>query len=64
MVVGEVPAHVVAYDDVAVCFLGDDPAAHGHVVVVPRRHTEDLRRCDGDLAGEIMLAVHRVAALL
>jgi histidine triad (HIT) family protein len=42
IVAGDVPAHVVLDDDVAVGFLDVRPLFPGHVLVVPRRHIETL----------------------
>jgi histidine triad (HIT) family protein len=39
---GELPAHVVLDDDVALGFLDVRPVFPGHVLVVPRHHVETL----------------------
>ena len=39
---GQVPAHVVLDDDVAIGFLDVRPLFPGHVLVVPRAHVETL----------------------
>lgn len=39
---GDVPAHVVLDDDVALGFLDARPLFPGHVLVVPRTHVETL----------------------
>ncbi|MGW4640425.1 HIT family protein [Sphaerisporangium sp. NPDC004334] len=47
---GEVPAHLVLADEVAVAFLDARPVFKGHVLVIPRDHAETL----GDLPGEAL----------
>jgi len=42
IVSGEVPAHVVVADEVAVAFLDARPVFKGHVLVVAREHAETL----------------------
>lgn len=42
IIAGDVPAHVVLDDDVALAFLDVRPVFHGHVLVVPRTHFETL----------------------
>ena len=39
---GEVPARIVAEDELTVSFMDISPATHGHALVVPRRHADDL----------------------
>jgi len=54
--VGETP-HVVAFRDIA-------PQAPTHILIVPRRHIEDvsaLSREDDALLGEMMAVAHQVA---
>jgi len=47
---GEVPAHIVYSDDVAIAFLDHRPVFHGHTLVAPRVHLETL----GDLPHELL----------
>ncbi|MET8157122.1 HIT family protein [Sphaerisporangium sp. NPDC005289] len=47
---GELPAHLVLADEVAVAFLDVRPVFKGHVLVIPRDHAETL----GDLPGEAL----------
>ncbi len=45
---GELPATVIAEDARAVAFMDIAPASAGHVLVVPRAHTPDLRTIPPD----------------
>jgi histidine triad (HIT) family protein len=62
IVAGELPAHVVLDDDVAMGFLDVRPLFHGHVLVVPKQHVELLTDLPTDLVGPLFERVQRVAA--
>jgi histidine triad (HIT) family protein len=61
IVAGNAPAEVVDEDEVTMSFLDIAPFTHGHVLVVPRLHTDDLWSVDEDTAAAVMRAAHRVA---
>jgi histidine triad (HIT) family protein len=61
IVAGDVPAHVVLDDDQALAFLDVRPLFHGHVLVVPRGHTELLTDLAPDLVGPLFQRVQAVA---
>ena len=42
IVVGELPATVVAADERALAFLDISPATRGHALVIPRAHSKDI----------------------
>jgi histidine triad (HIT) family protein len=42
IVVGELPATVVAADERALAFLDISPATRGHALVIPRAHSQDI----------------------
>ena len=42
IVVGELPAQIVAEDERTVAFMDINPATRGHLLVVPRAHSRDL----------------------
>jgi histidine triad (HIT) family protein len=42
IVAGELPATIVAQDELTVSFMDINPATRGHTLVIPRRHTRDL----------------------
>ena len=55
---------VVHEDDHTFAFLSNAPATEGHVLVLPRRHAEDLWSISADQAAGVMRSVHQVAALV
>lgn len=62
IVAGELPAHVVLDDEVALGFLDVRPLFPGHVLVVPRVHVETLTDLPADRVGPLFERVQRVAA--
>ncbi len=54
IVVGEIPAQVVARTEEAVAFRDLNPQAPVHVLVVPTRHLEAARDADGE-SGALLL---------
>jgi len=61
IIAGDIPAHVVLADDVAVAFLDARPVFKGHVLVVPRQHHETLIDLPTDMVGPVFARVQRVA---
>jgi histidine triad (HIT) family protein len=59
---GDVPAHVVLDDDVALGFLDARPLFPGHVLVVPRTHVETLTDLPAADVGPYFGRVQVVAA--
>ncbi|HWG65199.1 MAG TPA: HIT family protein [Streptosporangiaceae bacterium] len=64
IIAGEVPAHIVLDDDVAMGFLDRRPVFKGHVLVVPRQHFETLADLPEDLVGPLFNRVRRVSAVM
>lgn len=61
IVAGEVAAHVVLDDEVAVGFLDVRPLFHGHVLVVPRAHVETLADLPADAVGPLFERAQRLS---
>ena len=64
IVSGELPAHVVLDDDVALAFLDDRPLFAGHVLLVPRDHIAALPDLPMDQVGPYFERVQRIASAL
>lgn len=58
---GELPAHVVLDDEVALAFLDVRPLFPGHVLVVPRAHVETLPDLPHDQVGPYFERVQRLS---
>lgn len=61
IVAGEVPADMVYEDDRVVAFMDANPAADGHVLVVPRAHARNLLDISDEDAAAVGRATARVA---
>ena len=58
------PAHLVWEDDTTLAFLDINPAADGHVLVIPKIHASDIFDIEPDSIADVARTVHRVANLL
>lgn len=57
----EVPADVVYEDENAVAFLDIRPVSRGHILVVPKTHTENILVATDETLAETMKVVKKVA---
>lgn len=64
IVAGERAAHRLDEDERTVGFLDDNPAARGHLLVVPRAHVEALFGEDETIPTAVFRAVHRLTKAL
>ena len=64
IVAGQLEASVVAQTESAVAFLDLRQLVPGHVLVVPRRHVENIYEIDPIIAGDVMQLSVRVARAL
>jgi len=61
IVAGEIPAVKVLDEEQALAFMDINPASRGHLLVIPKRHAENIFEIpEGDLAA-VMKAVRRCA---
>ncbi|MFL5398626.1 MAG: HIT family protein [Myxococcales bacterium] len=58
---GEIPASFVLQEESVCAFLDTRPVFKGHVLVVPREHTDDLLSLSAPLISPVFTAVQRVA---
>jgi histidine triad (HIT) family protein len=61
ILIGELPATIVAEDERTVSFMDINPATPGHALVVPRKHVKDLLSIDAEELGAVVLAAQRLA---
>ncbi|GAA0433180.1 HIT family protein [Acrocarpospora corrugata] len=57
---GDKPGYIVFQDDSVAAFLDTRPVFKGHVLVVPRQHTETLTDLPADLVGPFFLRVQAI----
>ena len=61
IVSGHVPGTKVAEDDLTLTFMDINPAADGHMLVIPKFHSEDLLEIDAEDLTAVTLSAQRVA---
>ncbi|MFI4992743.1 MAG: HIT family protein [Solirubrobacterales bacterium] len=60
---GEIPATIVGEDERTVTFMDINPATRGHMLVIPRAHTEDLLSVGPEDLQAVALASQRQAVI-
>jgi histidine triad (HIT) family protein len=60
VITGEIPGEFVDSDDRTVTVMDINPATRGHVVVIPREHTEDLLAVSEEDLAATMGAARRI----
>jgi histidine triad (HIT) family protein len=63
IVAGTAPATKVAEDDLTLTFMDIHPATPGHMLVIPKRHSDDLLETEPDDLAATMHSARRAAAL-
>lgn len=61
MVAGDVPCVKVAEDDTTYAFMDVHPGSHGHLLVIPKRHSRDLLDIPADDLASVSRAAQRLA---
>ena len=61
---GEIPCHKVWEDENVLAFLDLNPATKGHVLVIPKKHLENIFDTDEITLGKMMKACREVSLLL
>jgi histidine triad (HIT) family protein len=57
IVAGSIPSELVAEDERVIAFMDVNPATRGHLLVVPRAHSTDLREIEPpDLTATMLMA--------
>ena len=62
VIAGEIPGEVVDSDERTITVMDINPATRGHVVVMPREHSENLLTVSEQDLNATMAAVRRIAA--
>lgn len=64
IVVGDLPATIVAEDEATVSLMDINPATRGHALVIPRAHSQDLLDISPDEFAAVAVSAKRLAARL
>lgn len=59
---GEIPSFKVYEDDLALAYLDINPFSRGHVLVIPKAHSQGLLDTDDDTLAAVIVRVRRIAA--
>ena len=62
IVAGEIPSNKVYEDQNILAFLDINPVAHGHILVIPKNHAQDIFDMHEDNAKAVMAAAKKVAS--
>ncbi len=60
----EIPCYKVYEDDQVIAFLDISQVTHGHTLVIPKKHYENIFVLDEAIAGELYKAVVKVSNIL
>ncbi|MBQ8110373.1 MAG: histidine triad nucleotide-binding protein [Clostridia bacterium] len=61
IIAGEIPGNVVYENDKVFAFRDINPQAPVHVLIVPKRHMDNILACDGETAAALTDAVRVIA---
>ncbi|MCA9384433.1 MAG: HIT family protein [Candidatus Nomurabacteria bacterium] len=62
IIAGKIPCEKVYEDDHVYAFLDIHPTNKGHVLVVPKKHSENLVDIDNETLSALIIAVKKIAA--
>ena len=60
----EIPAEIVYEDEATLAFIDIRPTAPGHVLVIPKQHSDGLHDADPVVLGAVIRTVQRLARVL
>lgn len=61
---GEIPCHKVWEDEEFLCFLDINSVIEGHVLVIPKKHCENVCDCDDELLGKLNVICKKIGLML
>lgn len=61
IIAGEIPSFKVYEDDEVIAFLDHTPTSHGHTLIVPKVHCNNLMDLPIDLASKIISVAQKIA---
>ncbi len=62
IIAGEIPGNTVFENDKVYAFRDINPQAPVHVLVVPKKHMDNILQCDAETAAALTDAVQQIAA--
>ncbi|MBR8462501.1 histidine triad nucleotide-binding protein [Campylobacter sp. faydin G-24] len=64
IIVGEIPCNKVIENDKFLAFHDINPKAPIHILIIPKKHFENIQEMEPDLMGEMLLFIQQVARLM
>lgn len=64
IVAGEIPSYKIYEDEKFFAFLDINPVNKGHVLIVPKKHSQNILEMEDSLAGEMMILVKKLGKQL
>ena len=61
IIAGDIPGNVVYENDKVFCFRDINPQAPTHVLIVPKKHMDNILQCDAETAAALTDAIRVVA---
>ena len=62
IIAGEIPGNAVFENDKVYAFRDINPQAPVHVLIVPKKHMDNILQCDAETAAALTDAVQKIAA--
>jgi histidine triad (HIT) family protein len=63
IIAGDIPCNKVYEDDKVLAFRDINPQAPVHVLIIPKKHMDNILQCDGETAAALVEAVGKVAEI-
>ena len=61
---GDIPGKFIYEDDILACFMDINPICDGHVLIVPKKHIEDVRSVDKDTLYHMFEVANKISEKL
>lgn len=64
IVKGEIPCHKIWEDKDFLCFLDIDQISKGHILVIPKKHFDNVSECEDKTLGKLNIICKKMGLLL
>ena len=61
---GDIPTNTLYEDDCVRVIFGAEPAAEGHVLILPKEHFDNIYELDDDTAGHVFKVAKKIATAM
>jgi len=63
IIAGDIPCDKVYEDEKVLAFRDINPQAPVHVLIIPKKHMDNILECDGETAAALVSAIQKVAQI-